>query len=174
MKNNKSIVLFLVMALLLTGCQSQEKRDKEISDKFAKYLLQKANKEMLSSLTPEERQGNGEIRIEGRPCSGWGPATVEDSIRYADAIKRYADVALKYYNNGARTYAAIWDSVQKAPRQSYGPGSFINEKGKWEYGDHVQGGASDELRCRANYAAYKETVKALYIARQKRIRNKHK
>ncbi len=171
MKNNKSKVLFLVMVLLLTGCQSQEKRNKKISNNFAKYLLQKANKEMLSSLTPEERQGDGETRIEGRPYSGWGPATVEDSIRYADAIKRYADVALKYYNNGAHTYAAIWDSVQKAPRQSYGPGSFINEKGNWEYGDHVQGGASDELRCRANYDAYRKTIKALYIARQKR--NKH-
>lgn len=172
MKSNKSNVLFLVMAFLLTGCQSQEKRDKKISDNFAKYLLQKANKEMLSSLTPEERQGNGETRIEGRPYSGWHQATPEDSIRYADAIKRYADVALKYYNKGARSYDAIWDSVQRAPRQAYGPGSFINEKGNWEYGDHVQGGASDELRCRANYDAYRKTIKALYIARQKRNRHK--
>jgi hypothetical protein len=170
MKNNKSNVLFLLMALLLVGCQSQEKRNKKISDNFAKYLLQKANKEMLSSLTPEERQGNGEVRIEG--SFNWHPATAKDSVLYADAIKRYADVALKYYNNGARSYNAIWDSVQTAPRQAYGPGSFINEKGEWEYGEHVQGGASDELRCRANYDAYKKTIKALYIARQKR--NKHK
>ena len=172
MKKNKSNVLFLVMAFLLVGCQSQEKRNKKISDNFAKYLLQKANKEMLSLLTPAERQGDGEIRIEGRPYSGRHQATAEDSIRYADAIKRYADVALKYYDNGARSYDAIWDSVKKAPRQAYGPGSFINDKGEWEYGDHVQGGASDELRCRANYDAYQKTIKALYIARQKRNKRK--
>ena len=170
---NKSNVLFLVMAFLLAGCQSQEKRDKKISDNFAKYLLQKANKEMLSSLTPEERKGNGQVYIEGEPYRGWHQATAKDSIRYADAIERYSGVAVRYYHNGAPSYDAIWDSVQQAPRQSYGPGSFINENGDWEYGNHVQGGASDELRVRENYRAYQNTVKALYVLRARQKRNKH-
>ena len=171
MKNNKLKALALSTFMFLFGCQSQEERDKKFADNFANYLFQRANTEMLKSLTPDERNGIGQTYIYGGTRSCYHEATPQDSALYADAIKKYADVALNYRDK-ARNYEDIWKSVQKADRYEYGPGSFINEDKKWEYGDSVLKGASKDLKVRANYEAYLETIKALYVARQ--ARNKHK
>lgn len=173
MKNDKLKILALSAFMFLFGCQSQEKRDQKFADNFANYLLQRANTEMLKSLTPDERNGIGQTKISGgaSPYHNCHDATPQDSALYADAIKKYADVAL-VHRDGARNYGDIWKSIQQADRYEYGPGSFINENKQWEYGDSVLKGASKELRVRANYEAYQQTIKALYIARQARNRRK--
>ena len=172
MKKIKSNVIALATLLLFSGCNNQAKRDKRFVDGFAAYLINRANIEAMRELTPDERNGvlawNDDANIIDA-CVNQG---VGDSLLYLDALKRYADVGLNW-KQGARTYDAVWDSVQKAPRYEYGKGSVINDQGQWEYGDHVvRGWAGPALRCRENYKAYKKTVKKLYILRQKQRRMK--
>ena len=161
MKNKKlatGVSGTLLMLLLLAGCGNEQKRDQRITRKFAKWMLNKANTEALATFDTNY--------VYNASDESWLFKARHDSIRYRDALERDADIVLKYIDK-CGSFDSVWKQIQNAPLSyDYGPGSFINENGKWEYGDKVNTGACKEYKCKINYNEYGRVLKQIH-----RIRN---
>ena len=166
MKNRKlkrDLYGFLLMLLLFASCNSKERREQERNDaltrNFAEWLAKKADLDALVEINA----GNGhdfsyfgdkdiEERIAGKQ---------KDSVKYRDALERDAVVVLDYIGK-CKNPSAVWAQIEKAPKYNYGPGSFLNEDGEWEYGENVNNGASREARILVNCAKYTDCLVDLY------------
>lgn len=167
MKNKKlatGVSGTLLALLLLAGCETEQKHDQKLTRKFAEWMLNKANTEALESFDK-----NYEYNAADEVCLR---KARNDSISHREALERDADVVLKYTKTCA-TASDVWEKIQKAPLSyDYGPGSFINKDGEWEYGDHVNTGACKEYKCKVNYDEYKSALKEIYRIRNAKSKNK--
>ena len=154
----------LLALLLLAGCGSRQTREQKITRKFAEWMLNRAKTEALAECTNDNGLDyTGEV---------WLMKAKHDSMLYRDALERDADVVLKYIDK-CGSASCVWNQIQNAPLSyEYGPGSFINENGEWEYGNRVNNGASKEYKCKINYNEYKAALKQLYRIRNARARGK--
>lgn len=167
MKNKKlatGVSGTLLALLMLAGCETEQKRNQKITRGFAEWMLNKANTEALAE-TANDNACDYTDEV-------WLMKAKQDSAKYRAALERDADIVLDYAGE-YHSAGAVWQKIQNAPLSyEYGPGSFINENGEWEYGDSVRNGASKEYKFKINYNEYKNSLKQIYRIRNVRARGK--
>ncbi len=169
MKNKKltrGLYGTLLAFLIFSGCQTKERREQErnnaLTRNFAEWLAKKADMDALIEINA----GNGHdfSYFCDRDLDEWVNGKQKDSVKYRGALERDADVVLDYVGK-CKNPNAVWTQIQNAPKYSYGPGSFLNENGEWEYGDSINNGASREARILVNCAKYTDCLIDLYCLR---------
>ena len=169
MKNRKltrGLYGSLLVLLMFAECQTKERREQERNDaltrNFAEWLAKKADMDALVEINA----GNGRdfSYFTDRDLEEWVNGKQKDSVKYRGALERDADVVLDYAGK-CKNPGAVWMQIEKAPKYTYGPGSFLNENGDWEYGDSINNGASREARILVNCAKYTDCLIDLYALR---------
>ena len=162
----------LLALLVFAGCQSKERKEQErneaLTRNFAEWMAKKAEMDALVEINA----GNGhdfsyfgdrdlEDRLAGKQ---------KDSVKYRDALERDAVVVLDYVGR-CKNPSAVWTQIENAPKYTYGPGSFLNENGEWEYGDSINNGASREAHILVNCAKFTDCLIDLYgIRSEQKVR----
>lgn len=154
----------LLALLMLAGCASEQKQNRKVTRAFAEWMLNRAKTEALAeSANDTGLDYTGEV---------WFMKAKQDSAKYRAALERDADIVLDYAGKYHSAHK-VWEQIQKAELSyAYGPGSFINENGEWEYGDRVNNGASKEYKLKINYNEYKNSLKQIYRIRNARAMGK--
>lgn len=165
MKNKKLAtgVLGTALALLmLAGCET---KDQKLVRGFAEWMAKKADDEAKAKF-------NKNYVYDTLRDDTWLKKAENDSIRYRNALARDADIVLEYVDK-CHSANEVWAKIQNTPvAREYGPGSFINENGDWEYGDHVDNGYDKVYKLKVNHREYTRTLKDLYRLRSARARCK--
>ena len=165
MKNKKlatGVSGSLLAMLMLMGC---EPKDQKLVRGFAEWMTKKAE-------TEAKAEFNKDYVYDATRDGAWLKKAVHDSIRYHDALKRDANIVLDYVDK-CHSANEVWNEIQRAPATKvYGPGSFINENGEWEYGDHVYKGYNKAHRITVNYREYKGALKELNCLRHAKAKCK--
>lgn len=167
MKNKKLAtgVLGTSLALLmLAGCESEQRKNQKLVRGFAEWMAKKAETEAEAEFNKNYVYDvNDDV---------WLKKAQHDSVKYRDALARDANIVLDYAGK-CHSANEVWNKIQHAPvAREYGPGSFINENGEWEYGDHVDNGYDKVFKIKVNYREYKRAVKDIYRIRNARARGK--
>lgn len=154
MKNKKlatGVSGSLLALLMLAGCES---KDQKLVRGFAEWMAKKAE-------TEANAEFNKNYVYDVTRDDTWLEKAKHDSIKYRDALARDASIVLDYAGK-CRSANEVWNEIQHAPvAREYGRGSFINENGDWEYGDHVDNGYDKAFKIKVNYREYKQAVKDL-------------
>lgn len=175
MKNKKltrGLYGALLMLLMFAGCQSKERKEQEtnqmLTRDFAEWLAKKADMDALVEINA----GNGHdfSDFEDRDLEELLAGKQKDSVKYRNALERDAVVVLDYIGK-SKNPSAVWAQIEKAPKYNYGPGSFLNEDGEWEYGDSINNGASREARILVNCDKFTDCLINLYgIRSEQKVR----
>ena len=165
-KRNRVLGMAVAYVLLMVGCKNMQTRDQKLTRGFAEWMLNKAKTEALAEFDTNY--------VYNAADETWLLKARHDSITYRAALERDADIVLKYIDKCGNANC-VWDQIQNTPLSyDYGPGSFINENGEWEYGEHVNNGACKENRCAINMREYEHALKQIYRIRNAKSKSKIK
>lgn len=156
----------LLALLMLAGCETKEKQDKKLVRGFAEWLAHKAD---------STAQANFDKNYVYDPRDQVLLLKAKhDSLTYRDALRRDADIVLDYVDT-CNDFTAIWNEIQQAQcTPVYGPGSFINEQGEWEYSDNTYLGANKAYKLKINVEEYERSLQEIYRIRNgQRNKNNH-
>lgn len=159
----------LLALLMLAGCESKQEKDQRLTRQFAQWMTKKADIEAKANFG--ERYDKVYDEIDDWNLDFWIYQVQQDSVKYRDALERDAKIVLDYTKK-CKTASDVWNKIQKAPTYTYGPGSFKNKQGEWEYGEHINNGLSREHLCCVNYGNYKNSLEELYCMRQAKAKRK--
>lgn len=167
MKNKKfakgAAGTLLTLLMMLSGCET---KDQKLVREFAEWMAKKAEAEAQSKFNRNY--------VYDASDETWLLKAKHDSIKYRDALTRDADIVLEYVGK-CHSANEVWNEIQNAPvAREYGPGSFINENGEWEYGDHVDKGYDKAFKIKVNYREYEGAMENLMRLRNAKAKSKFK